>query len=112
MCVLSRTPAWPLKDEAFPDRPDRRPVLEQRCCSAGAGDPISWLGRISNAAHKLNYTGSFTYQSGKNIETSRIAHFVDANGDEHERLEALDGSPGRLSAIRRKCSASFRTRSC
>jgi len=57
------------------------------------GDPISWLGRISNAAHKLNYTGSFTYQSGKNIETSRIAHFVDANGDEHERLEALDGSP-------------------
>ena len=31
-------------------------------------------GRISNAAHKLNYTGSFTYQSGKNIETSRIAH--------------------------------------
>ena len=57
------------------------------------GDPLSWLGRISSAAHKLNYTGSFTYQSGKSIETSRIAHLVDANGAEYERLEALDGSP-------------------
>lgn len=57
------------------------------------GDPLSWLGRISSAAHKLNYTGSFTYQSGKSIETSRIAHLVDGNGAEYERLEALDGSP-------------------
>lgn len=55
-------------------------------------DPLSWLGRISSAAHKLNYTGTFTYQSGKNVETSRIAHLVDASG-EYERLEALDGSP-------------------
>ena len=76
------------------------------------GDPISWLGRISNAAHKLNYTGSFTYQSGKNIETSRIAHFVDANGDEHERLRRLMAAPGRWSATRRRCSAFFLTRSC
>ncbi|WP_079435593.1 MucB/RseB C-terminal domain-containing protein [Zoogloea sp. LCSB751] len=55
-------------------------------------DPLSWLARISNAAHKLNYTGTFTYQSGKNVETSRIAHLVDGTG-EYERLEALDGSP-------------------
>jgi sigma-E factor negative regulatory protein RseB len=55
-------------------------------------DPLSWLARISNAAHKLNYTGTFTYQSGKNVETSRIAHLVDGSG-EYEKLEALDGSP-------------------
>lgn len=55
-------------------------------------DPLSWLGRISNAAHKLNYTGTFTYQSGKHMETSRITHLVDASG-EYEKLEALDGSP-------------------
>lgn len=55
-------------------------------------DPLSWLGRISSAAHKLNYTGTFTYQSGKHMEASRITHLVDASG-EYEKLEALDGSP-------------------
>ena len=55
-------------------------------------DPLSWLGRISSAAHRLNYTGTFTYQSGKHVETSRITHMVDAGG-EYEKLEALDGSP-------------------
>ena len=55
------------------------------------GDPISWLGRISNAAHKLNYTGSFTYQSGKNIETSRIAHLVDGGAG----CDVLSGGYGR-----------------
>jgi sigma-E factor negative regulatory protein RseB len=73
-------------------------------------DPLSWLGRISNAAHKLNYTGTFTYQSGKHVETSRITHLVDTSG-EYEKLEALDGSPGRWSATTMKCSASSRSRS-
>ena len=55
-------------------------------------DPLAWLGRISSAAHKLNYTGTFIYQNGKNVETSRISHLVEG-GAEYERLEALDGSP-------------------
>ncbi len=55
-------------------------------------DPILWLSKISTAAQRLNYTGTFIYQSGKNLETSRITHMVDAGG-EHERLEVLDGSP-------------------
>ncbi|HNO88683.1 MAG TPA: MucB/RseB C-terminal domain-containing protein, partial [Rhodocyclaceae bacterium] len=37
-------------------------------------------------------SGTFTYQHGKTVETSRIAHLVDGSG-EFERLEALDGSP-------------------
>ncbi|WP_244861122.1 MucB/RseB C-terminal domain-containing protein [Aromatoleum petrolei] len=56
------------------------------------GDPLSWLGRMATAGQRLNYYGTFIYQSGKNFETSRIAHMSDANG-EHERLEVLDGSP-------------------
>lgn len=55
-------------------------------------DPLSWLGRISSAGQRLNYVGTFVYQSGGHVETSRIAHRVDASG-EYERLEVLDGSP-------------------
>lgn len=53
---------------------------------------IAWLEKMAAAAQKLNYTGTFTYQSGGNSETSRITHVVDAGG-EYERLEVLDGSP-------------------
>lgn len=56
------------------------------------GDPLSWLGRIASASRQLNYSGTFIYQTGRQFETSRIAHLVDATG-EHERLEVLDGSP-------------------
>ncbi|MFN3986551.1 MAG: MucB/RseB C-terminal domain-containing protein [Rhodocyclaceae bacterium] len=55
-------------------------------------DPLTWLGKIATAGQRLNYTGTFIYQSGGDFETSRIAHMVDAEG-EHERLEVLDGSP-------------------
>lgn len=55
-------------------------------------DPIEWLGRIATAGQGLNYVGTFTYQSGREFETSRIVHRVDQHGA-HERLEVLDGSP-------------------
>lgn len=53
---------------------------------------ISWLQKIARSARQLNYSGTFVYQHGNQVETSRITHFVDAAG-EHEKLEALDGSP-------------------
>lgn len=56
------------------------------------GDPLSWLGRIASAAERVNFTGTFMYQSGAHSETSRIAHRVDEHG-QFERLEVLDGSP-------------------
>mgnify|MGYP003411305794 FL=1 len=56
------------------------------------GDALAWLQKMASAAQKLNYTGTFTYQSGGNAETSRITHLVDAAG-EQEKLEVLDGSP-------------------
>lgn len=55
-------------------------------------DPLAWLGRIAAAGQRLNYSGTFTYQSGNRSETSRIAHLRDGSG-EFERLETLDGSP-------------------
>lgn len=56
------------------------------------GDAAAWLQKMAVAAQKLNYTGTFTYQSGGNSETSRITHVVDEEG-EREKLEVLDGSP-------------------
>lgn len=55
-------------------------------------ESLEWLGRMATAGQRLNYTGTFIYQAGRDFETSRITHKVDANG-EHERLEVLDGSP-------------------
>lgn len=55
-------------------------------------DALGWLNKMTTAAKRLSYTGTFTFQSGGNSETFRITHIVDATG-EHERLEVLDGSP-------------------
>lgn len=54
-------------------------------------DAFIWLQRMAGAAHQLNYTGSFVYQHGRQVETSRITHMADSSG-EHEKLETLDGS--------------------
>ncbi|MET0216797.1 MAG: MucB/RseB C-terminal domain-containing protein [Burkholderiales bacterium] len=51
---------------------------------------VAWLQKIASAARKLNYTGTFVYQYGTQVETSRIWHYVDASG-EYEKLETLDG---------------------
>jgi sigma-E factor negative regulatory protein RseB len=50
------------------------------------------LRQMASAARQLNYTGTFVYKHGGQIETSRIWHLTDATGD-YERLEALDGPP-------------------
>lgn len=67
-------------------------LMQVPASAESPGDPLSWLGRMATAGQRLNYSGTFIYQSGKNFETSRIAHMSDATG-EHERLEVLDGSP-------------------
>lgn len=53
-------------------------------------DALQMLERIASAARELKYKGTFVYQHGVRFETSRIAHYVDADG-EHEKLETLDG---------------------
>ncbi len=50
------------------------------------------LQSIQAAAKKLSYSGTFVYQQGNQIRTSRITHAYD--GDvEVEKLEILDGKP-------------------
>jgi len=55
-------------------------------------DALGWLQRIYTATQKLSYTGTFVYQRGNQVETSRITRIVDSKGP-HERLETLDGVP-------------------
>ena len=55
-------------------------------------DALNWLKKATAAAHQLNYSGTYIYQYGDHIETSKITHIKDESG-EHEKLEALDGSP-------------------
>jgi len=49
------------------------------------------LERVQNAAAQLDYAGTFTWQQGSELHSSRIVHVVDATG-ERERIEALDGA--------------------
>ena len=50
------------------------------------------LKNIQQAAQRLSYTGTFVYQQGSQIRTSKITHVHDA-GNETEKLEILDGKP-------------------
>ncbi len=54
-------------------------------------DAIIILEKMAEASRKLNYSGTFVYQHGGQVETSRIAHFVNPAGGVLERLETLDG---------------------
>jgi sigma-E factor negative regulatory protein RseB len=56
----------------------------------GQAEALAWLQKIASAARDLSYTGTFVYQHGDQVETSRITHYVDRTG-EIERLETLDG---------------------
>src|SRR3981081_2592726 len=52
----------------------------------------AWLKKIQSAAQRLNYSGTFVYQQGNLMRTSRITHVLDGR-NEIEKLEVLDGKP-------------------
>jgi sigma-E factor negative regulatory protein RseB len=52
---------------------------------------LEWLERMSRSARELPYTGVFVHQSTEGSNTSRITHVLDRQGNEHEKLEMLDG---------------------
>lgn len=66
-------------DEVSPTTADKR-------------DAQMWLTKIQSAAHRLNYSGTFVYQQGDQVRTSRISHILDGK-NEIEKLEVLDGKP-------------------
>lgn len=58
--------------------------------SYASDEAIELLERMNNAARTLNYSGVFSYQSGSNLQSIKIYHRADENG-ELERLVALNG---------------------
>jgi sigma-E factor negative regulatory protein RseB len=60
--------------------------------SAEKRDTQSLLRKIRSAAQRLNYSGTFVYQQGNQMRTSRITHLLDGR-NEVEKLEILDGKP-------------------
>src|SRR5512143_3344846 len=61
--------------------------------SSDSQDALTWLKKMAAASRQLNYSGTFVYQYGNHVETSRIVHYVNAAGGEFERLETMDGPP-------------------
>jgi sigma-E factor negative regulatory protein RseB len=53
-------------------------------------DAAAWLQRAANAARELNYVGTIVYEHAGRVETSHLAHLLDA-GSEFEKLTNLDG---------------------
>ena len=58
--------------------------------AAAASEPLRDLARMSEAVTGLNYQGTFVYEHAGALETMRIVHQADADG-EREHLVSLDG---------------------
>jgi sigma-E factor negative regulatory protein RseB len=64
-------------------------------CAAYAAPPddaLGWLQRAADAARNASYAGTFVHTNGERMSTIRVTH-VKNDGQEHERIEALDGPP-------------------
>ena len=55
-------------------------------------DPRILVDEMSNATHELNYDGIFVYRYDKQIDTMRIIHKKNKDGDVYERLVSLTGN--------------------
>jgi sigma-E factor negative regulatory protein RseB len=63
--------------------------LASQAHAAGAGDALQ---RAVQASRTVSYAGTYVHTNGDRISTVRVTH-VNTNGEEHERIEALDGPP-------------------
>ncbi len=61
------------------------------CAVAQPKNVNEWLERMARSARELPYSGVFVHQTTDGTTTSRITHLVDKDGNEHEKLEMLDG---------------------
>ena len=57
-----------------------------------AGDPMAWLQRAVQASRNASYAGTYVHTNGERTSTVRVTH-VNVEGEEHERIEPLDGPP-------------------
>ena len=58
--------------------------------SENAESAYSWLEKIAAAPRQFNFRGTFVYSADGHMETSKITHSVNPEG-EHEKIEVLDG---------------------
>jgi sigma-E factor negative regulatory protein RseB len=56
----------------------------------GSEDSLGWLQRAVQAARTTSYAGTYVHTNGDRTSTVRVTH-VSNGGDEHERIEPLDG---------------------
>ena len=64
------------------------------CAQEGAaGEALDWLRKIADSSRTVSYSGTFVYQHGSRVETSRVVHYVNQAGGVFEKLETLDGPP-------------------
>lgn len=65
-------------------------LIAGNACAEGRQVSLDWLKTMAFAGHQTDYSGVFVYQYGNRVETSRIIHVVESDG-EYEKLECLDG---------------------
>ncbi|WP_179402534.1 MucB/RseB C-terminal domain-containing protein [Burkholderia guangdongensis] len=68
-----------------------------------SADPVAsrraaadWLDRIQLAAQQQSYEGTFVYQRGGFVQSSRIVHYATRGDGEFEQIDSLDGKPRKL----------------
>lgn len=64
--------------------------------SANRHSAAELLNRVHQAAQQQNYEGTFLYQRGNFVQSSRIAHYATRSDGEFESLESLDGAPRKI----------------
>ncbi len=57
-----------------------------------AAEPLAWLNRAVQASRNASYAGTYVHTNGDRTSTVRVTHVM-VGGDEHERIEPLDGPP-------------------
>jgi sigma-E factor negative regulatory protein RseB len=60
--------------------------------AAPGDDPLAWLQRAGEAARSTSFAGTYAHSNGDRASAVRVTH-VSTAGDEHERIEPLDGPP-------------------
>jgi sigma-E factor negative regulatory protein RseB len=69
-----------------------RPAVAPAAPAASEREAQDLLKKAQAAAQRLAYSGTFVYQQGNQVRTSRITHVLDGR-NELEKLEVLDGRP-------------------
>ncbi|MCH9691859.1 MAG: MucB/RseB C-terminal domain-containing protein [Gammaproteobacteria bacterium] len=55
-------------------------------------EALNWLNKTATAPRQHNYVGTYVYYTDGHLETSRVTHAINQNG-EQEKIEILDGLP-------------------